>query len=91
MRHVDYWKGITQKWGLPHANILKWLHESFWPNDIDLFISPELLDPQQDPLLNELLKARMIHDLCGSISLPCPRMKDNKCTKNYLRLSEQEA
>lgn len=71
-----------QKRGLPHVHILIWLETKMLPNQIDRIISAELPDPQNDPLLFEIIKKHMIHGPCGSINPYSPCMKNGFCTKH---------
>ncbi|KAI5403741.1 hypothetical protein KIW84_051055 [Lathyrus oleraceus] len=56
-----------QKRGLPHANILIFLHPSnkyLRPEDIDRIISAEVPDPLKEPKLYNLVKTHMVHWPC---------------------------
>jgi len=79
-----------QKRGLPHAHILIWLRVKIAPNQIDSIISAELPDPQQDPILFEVISKNMIHGPCGPINPNAPCMKKGKCSKKYPRELLQE-
>ncbi|XP_056685772.1 uncharacterized protein [Spinacia oleracea] len=75
-----------QKRGLPHVNMLLFLHE---PDklrtaaDIDRLISAELPDPEKDPVAFEAVVQYMTHGPCGSLNPKCPCMHDGRCTKYY--------
>jgi len=49
-----------QKSGLPHAHILIWLVEKIRPNEVNEFISAEILNEQVDPGLHEVVINNMI-------------------------------
>lgn len=72
-----------QKRGLPHMHFLVWLKSKIIPNDIDKIISAELPDPNEDPILFEIIKKHMIHGPCGLYNKKSPCMKDGFCTKSY--------
>jgi hypothetical protein len=74
-----------QKRGLPHAHILIWLREKIRPTDIDKVISAELPNPQEDPLLFDIVAKNMIHGPCGNLNKSSPCMVEGKCTKRYPR------
>ncbi|KAL4090448.1 hypothetical protein QTP88_025283 [Uroleucon formosanum] len=52
---------------------------------IDNVISAEIPDPEQDPLLYDIVKSNMIHRPCGSLNPNAPCMKENTCSKRYPR------
>lgn len=72
-----------QKRGLPHAHILLWLQKKVTADDIDKMVSAELPDPNEDPVLFDIVKNNMIHGPCGLHNPTSPCMQDRKCTKNY--------
>lgn len=74
-----------QKRGLPHAHILIWLKEKIIPCQIDSVICAELPNPQEDPILFDIVCKNMIHGPCGLLNPNSPCMKDKKCTKRYPR------
>ena len=79
-----------QKRGLPHAHILLWLQEKIRPNDIDVLISAEFPNPDEDPVLYTIVKTHMVHGPCGIMNRNSPCMRDGRCTKRYPRaLTEQ--
>lgn len=45
-----------QKRGLPHGHILVWLKTKITPHEIDKVISAELPNPNEDPILFEIIK-----------------------------------
>ena len=57
-----------QKRGLPHAHILLWLKNKIRPNQIDDVISAEIPDPDQDPVLFEIITKNMIHGPSGHMN-----------------------
>lgn len=72
-----------QKSGLPHAHILIWLEKRLVATEIDKIISAELPNPDEDPILSEIVRKHMIHGPCGSLNPHSPCMKDNICTNRY--------
>ncbi|XP_044005570.1 uncharacterized protein LOC122850499 [Aphidius gifuensis] len=74
-----------QKRGLPHVHILVWLKNKIHANQINDIISAELPDPEQDPLLHEIIKKNMIHGPCRPLNPFSPCMKNGKCSYNYPR------
>lgn len=72
-----------QKRGLPHAHILVWLINKIRPEEIDKIISAEILDPNVDPELFQIVTTNMIHGPCGSININSPCMDNGKCTKRF--------
>lgn len=79
-----------QKRGLPHAHILIWLKTKITPNQIDQIISAEIPNPQEDPILYDIVRKNMIHGPCGKLNSNSPCMADGKCTKKYPRDLLQE-
>ncbi len=53
------------------------------PDDIDMVISAEIPDKEQDPELHHTVMSQMIHGPCGNLNQNSPCIKDRKCTKNY--------
>lgn len=74
-----------QKRGLPHSHILIWLVTKITPLQIDSVISAELPNPQEDPLLFEVIRKNRIHGPCGTLNPNSPCMRDGKCRKRYPR------
>jgi len=74
-----------QKRGLPHAHILQWLtpQNRIKPDDIDLAITAEIPNKENDPELHNMVMAHMIHGPCGHLNPNCPCMKDQKCSKSF--------
>jgi len=82
-----------QKRGLPHAHIILWtLEDTTNPNPsmIDKFISAEIPDPKEDPLLYVLVAEHMMHGPCGKDNPKCPCMKNGKCSKGYPKKYQEE-
>lgn len=55
------------------------------PEQIDSIVCTEIPDPQNDPLLFEIVKANMVHGPCGTLNLSSHYMREGKCTKRFLR------
>lgn len=75
-----------QKRGLPHAHILIFLHPQNkhpTPSDIDNIICVEIPDPELHPTLYNLVKAHMIHGLCGLSRASSPCMKNIQRSKYF--------
>uniref|UniRef100_A0A8D8YMS1 ATP-dependent DNA helicase n=2 Tax=Cacopsylla melanoneura TaxID=428564 RepID=A0A8D8YMS1_9HEMI len=72
-----------QKRGLPHVHILVWLVDKISPHQVDSFISAEIPNKDQDPILFEIITKSMIHGPCGTLNATSPCMKDGKCSKKY--------
>jgi len=75
-----------QKHGLPHANLLLFLHpNSKYPtvDDIDREISTEIPCPIENPKLHKYVKEHMIHGPCGIANNSLPCMKNGKCSRFY--------
>ncbi|XP_071577140.1 uncharacterized protein [Temnothorax nylanderi] len=79
-----------QKRGLPHAHILIWLKDKIRSNQIDSVISAELPNPEEDPILFEIITKNMIHGPCGPLNRNSPCMNEGQCTKKYPRELKQE-
>lgn len=57
-----------QKRGLPHIHMLVTLAEKLnTPQKIDKFISATIPDPDEDPILYDLVMKHMIHGPCGDV------------------------
>ncbi|KAL4141455.1 hypothetical protein QTP88_004092 [Uroleucon formosanum] len=72
-----------QKRGLPHVHISLWLENRISSDMIDNFVCAEISNPDVDPLLYEIVKANMIHGLCGLLNKNSPCMKGGVCSKRY--------
>lgn len=75
-----------QKRGLPHAHMVVFLKpESKLPtgDDIDRFISAEIPDKEDDPVLHEIVGDLMVHGPCGPANKNNVCMQDGKCSKFF--------
>ena len=75
-----------QKRGLPHMHCLIFLHQDdkiHNANQVDNFVSAQLPDRDQNPLLYETITTCMLHGPCGANKPNAPCMKDGKCSKHY--------
>uniref|UniRef100_A0A0L8GZH5 Helitron helicase-like domain-containing protein n=1 Tax=Octopus bimaculoides TaxID=37653 RepID=A0A0L8GZH5_OCTBM len=73
-----------QKRGLPHAHILVWLVTKIDPILIDESIKAEIPNPTVDRQLYDIVKAHMVHGLCGpGFQNFSSCHKDHVCTKRY--------
>lgn len=75
-----------QKRGLPHYHTLLWVCNSDKiqeATNITRFISAEIPDPVNEPLLYQTITTSMIHGPCGLLNIKSPCMKDGKCSKRY--------
>lgn len=79
-----------QKRGLPHVHILLWLVDRISPDMIDKFVCAEIPNPDEDPLLHEIVTANMMHGPCGILNRNSPCMKDGACSKRYPAMLIQE-
>lgn len=74
-----------QKRGLPQTHILIWLKRKRNTDQIDDIISAEIPNPEEDPVLFDIVKKNMVHGPCGTINPHSPCMVNGKCTKRYPR------
>nr|GEW97983.1 helitron helicase-like domain-containing protein [Tanacetum cinerariifolium] len=77
-----------QKRGLPHCHMLIWIDEKDkiqCAEDIDRYISAELPDPIEDPEGYKIISEMMIHGPCGPHEPTAPCMKENNCSKKFLK------
>ena len=79
-----------QKRGLPHAHILIWLKDKIRSTDIDKVISAELPNPEEDPLLFDVVTKNMIHGPCGNLNSNSPCMVNGHCSKKFPKQLLQE-
>ena len=81
-----------QKPGLPHCNLLFWLHPDHKlrePSQIDRFISTEIPNPQKNPIAYHIVTEFMIHGPCGYAKTSAPCMKTRFAPKNFPNNSEK--
>jgi hypothetical protein len=75
-----------KKCGLPDAHIILWVSiDTSQPTveQIDSFISAEILDPSIDSLAYALVVKHMVHGPCGVLNPNSPCMKNGRCSKDY--------
>ncbi|GBN56354.1 hypothetical protein AVEN_158031-1 [Araneus ventricosus] len=75
-----------QKRGLPHAHILLTLDSESkirTKDDIDKFVSAELLYPYTDLRLFQIVTKCMVHAPCRTININSPCMRDGQCCKSF--------
>ncbi|KAK1351532.1 hypothetical protein POM88_054219 [Heracleum sosnowskyi] len=75
-----------QKRGLPHVHMLIWLDSASkkkLKENVDKFVSAEILDPVKDPVGYTAVKAFMVHGPCGLQNPKSPCMKDLKCIRCF--------
>ncbi|XP_062080881.1 uncharacterized protein LOC133785677 [Humulus lupulus] len=75
-----------QKRGLPHANILLFLHSTLKnpsADHIDNIISAEIPDLNVDPDGYNAVNKFMIHGPCGKLNSNSPCMMQDRCTKHF--------
>lgn len=72
-----------QKRGLPHAHILIWLRNKIVPDQVDMLISAEIPNIEDDQILHDIVSRNMIHGPCGAINPSSPCMKNGQCSKHY--------
>lgn len=46
-------------------------------------MSAEIPNPDEDPILYNIIKNNMIYRLCGNVSPKCCCMNNGKCSKSY--------
>ena len=76
-----------QKGGLPYVHILLTEHR-LTPDNIDNLILVEIPNPDEDPLLYNIVKSNMIHGPCGNLNSNLACM--GKCSKRYPRVLLKE-
>ncbi|XP_034934873.1 uncharacterized protein [Chelonus insularis] len=70
-----------QKRGLPHIHLLITLNSNSkmtTPTIVDRYISAEIPDPNENPILHDIVMKNMIHGPCGNWCLI-----NNKCSKHF--------
>lgn len=72
-----------QKRGLHHVHTLIWLEERITLNLIDKVVCAEIPDPNQDPILFNIITTKMIHGPCGNLNPVSPCMKEDRCSKKF--------
>lgn len=68
-----------------HINVVKKI--AYHPTILDKFMCAEIQNPERDPVLYEIVKANMIHGLCGILNTNFPCMKECCYTKCYAAAS----
>nr|GEX67004.1 DNA helicase [Tanacetum cinerariifolium] len=75
-----------QKRGLPHCHTLLWVDSASKiqaAEDVDMFISTEILDHQIDQDGYNAVSEFMMHGPCGSANSKAVCMKHDKCSKKF--------
>jgi hypothetical protein len=75
-----------QKRGLPHMHLLLSLFPRDRPQspaDVDGMIRASWPDPEQEPVLFDIVKRCMVHGPCGPGFPHAPCMRDGKCSKGF--------
>jgi len=75
-----------QKCGLPYMHLLLSLfpyHRPLTPAEVDSLICASWPDPQQEPILFNIIKCCMVHRPCACTFPHAPCMKDGKCSKGF--------
>lgn len=88
-----FWKPLAyvyviefQKRGLSHCHILIILNNNSKPlssDDYDKFVSAEISDASELPILYSLVTSHMIHGPCGEANKNYPCMQNNECSKRF--------
>ncbi|XP_076897877.1 uncharacterized protein LOC143551300 [Bidens hawaiensis] len=60
------------------------------PQDVDKFISAEILNKHSDPDLYKLVYDHMIHSPCGDANPKCTYMVNKKCSKSFPKMFNDE-
>ena len=77
-----------QKRGLPHAHMLIILmgkHKIVSSNHYDKYVSAEIPNQYENPILYELVKKHMMHDPCGELNMKNVCMQNGECKYHYPR------
>ena len=77
-----------QKRGLPYMHLLITLSRSYkitTPNIVDNFISAEIPNKTENPVLHEIVLKNMVHGPCGDLC-----KVDGKCSKNFPKYFHNE-
>jgi len=75
-----------QKRGLSHCHLLIWVPAEYKikePEDLDKYISTELLDQTADLVLCRIVSERMLHGSCSIVKSSSSCMKDGICAKKF--------
>ncbi|CAG9765932.1 unnamed protein product [Ceutorhynchus assimilis] len=78
-----------QKRGLPHVHMLVTLKQSqkiTTPEIVDRYISAEIPDFQEEPILHNIVLGNMVHGPCGDWCLT----EEKTCSKNYPKQFREE-
>jgi hypothetical protein len=76
-----------QKRGLPHLHLMVILKskQKILSNPDD-FVSAEIPDADQSPILYDYVSKHMIHGPCGTLNRNSPCMQEQKCAKEFPKL-----
>ena len=77
-----------QKRGLPHVHMLLIMKPGYkmtTPDEYDKFISAEIPDEREYPLLHEVVVKHMMHGPCGELNKNNSCMVDGECKNHYPR------
>ncbi|XP_020266488.1 uncharacterized protein LOC109841977 [Asparagus officinalis] len=80
-----------QKRGLPHAHMLIILmgkHKIVSSDHYDKYVSAEIPNQYENPILYELVKKHMMHGPCGELDMKNVCMQNGECKYHYPRESE---
>nr|XP_043614074.1 uncharacterized protein LOC122586020 [Erigeron canadensis] len=83
---ADLYTVEFQKRGLPHCHLLLWVAESDKvrnAEDVDAYISAEIPDPADNPLLYKIVTNIMMHGPCGILRPEASCTFESTCSKKF--------